>query len=206
MDNNGETIYKTPMFLYFNIKMHLYLCLLVNETKNPQHLDCGRSIPGTHGDKTIPDSAEPRLESFYPPFVAGIDLSHQGLVDSYNLGLPRSIQWLLMSWLLASPGHQQPWYWLYRIGRPLSYLRKDFNYLGHISVKEWQNVNTCFCSLWEVNYVTGLIEKRWSEQCAFHDCDICLCDANDLVVIWSQSSTFVAISVWWQLNILTLST
>ena len=37
------------------------------------------------GDKTIPDLAEPRLESFYPPFVAGIDLPHQGVVDSYNL-------------------------------------------------------------------------------------------------------------------------
>ena len=36
------------------------------------------------GDKTIPDSAEPRLESLYPPFVAGIDLPHQGVVDSYN--------------------------------------------------------------------------------------------------------------------------
>ena len=37
------------------------------------------------GDKTIADSAEPRLESFYPPFVAGIDQPHQGVVDSYNL-------------------------------------------------------------------------------------------------------------------------
>ena len=36
-------------------------------------------------DKTIPDSVEPRLESFYPPFVADIDLPHQGVVDSYNL-------------------------------------------------------------------------------------------------------------------------
>ena len=36
------------------------------------------------GDRTIPDSAEPRLESFYPPFVAGIDLPHQGVVDSHN--------------------------------------------------------------------------------------------------------------------------
>ena len=42
------------------------------------------------GDKTIPDSAEPRLESFYPPFVAGIDLPHQGVVDSYNLYNVRS--------------------------------------------------------------------------------------------------------------------
>ena len=36
------------------------------------------------GDKTIADSAEPRLESFYPPFVADIDLPHQGVLDSYN--------------------------------------------------------------------------------------------------------------------------
>ena len=39
-------------------------------------------MPATHGDKTIPDSAKPRLESFYPPFVAGIDQPHQGVVDS----------------------------------------------------------------------------------------------------------------------------
>ena len=37
------------------------------------------------GIKTIADSAEPHLESFYPPFLAGIDLPHQGVVDSYNL-------------------------------------------------------------------------------------------------------------------------
>ena len=43
------------------------------------------------GDKTIPDSAEPRLESFYPPFVAGIDLPHQGVVDSYNLHMAISM-------------------------------------------------------------------------------------------------------------------
>ena len=39
------------------------------------------------GDKTIPDSVEPRLESFYSPFLAGIDLPHQGVVDSYNPSL-----------------------------------------------------------------------------------------------------------------------
>ena len=45
------------------------------------------------------------------------------------LGLTRSISWLLMPWLLASPGHQQPWYWLSRIVRSLSCLRKYFNFL-----------------------------------------------------------------------------
>ena len=33
------------------------------------------------------------------------------------LGLTRSISWLLMPWLLTSPGHQQPWYWLCRLCR-----------------------------------------------------------------------------------------
>ena len=41
--------------------------------------------PPLMGDKTIPDSAEPRLESFSPPWVAGIDL-----VDSYNLHRQRT--------------------------------------------------------------------------------------------------------------------
>ena len=36
------------------------------------------------GDKMIPDSAEPHLESFYPPFIADIHLPHQGVVDSVN--------------------------------------------------------------------------------------------------------------------------
>ena len=45
------------------------------------------------------------------------------------LGLIRSISWLLMPWLLAAPGHQQPWYWLYEICKSWSYTRKDFNYL-----------------------------------------------------------------------------
>ena len=56
------------------------------------------------------------------------------------LGLTRSISWLLMPWLLTSPGYQQPWYWLCRIGRCLSYLRKDFNYLRHINVEKWHKM------------------------------------------------------------------
>ena len=56
------------------------------------------------------------------------------------LSLTRSISWLLMPWLLTSPGHQQPWYWLCRMGRFLSYLRKDFNYLRHTNVEKWHKM------------------------------------------------------------------
>ena len=56
------------------------------------------------------------------------------------LGLTKSILWLLMPWLLASPEHQQPWYLLCRIGRSLYYSRRKFNYLCHISVEEWHKM------------------------------------------------------------------
>ena len=41
-----------------------------------------------------------------------------------------------MPWLLASPGHQHPWYWQCRTGKFLSYLGKDFNYLCHVNAEE----------------------------------------------------------------------
>ena len=56
-----------------------------------------------------------------------------------QLCLTRSISWLLMPWLLASPGHQQPWYWLCRIGRSLSYSRRNFKYVLLV----WRNDIKC---------------------------------------------------------------
>ena len=81
-----------------------------------------------------------RKDSLTPPwsdqisFICGLTLNVQ---EPSYLGFISSIPWLLMPWLLASPGHQQPWYWLYRIVRSLSYLRKDFNFLYHVIVEEW---------------------------------------------------------------------
>ena len=42
--------------------------------------------------------------------------------------------------IAADVQHQQPWYWLCRMGRSMSYLRKDFNHLCHIKVKEWHKM------------------------------------------------------------------
>ena len=44
------------------------------------------------------------------------------------------ISFLLMPWLLASPRHQHPWYWLCRLCKYLSYARKDF-----CVMLEWRN-------------------------------------------------------------------
>ena len=56
------------------------------------------------------------------------------------VGLIWSISWLLMCWLLASAGHQQPLYWLSEISKSWSFMRKDFHYLchdTHVDVEEW---------------------------------------------------------------------
>ena len=68
-------------------------------------------------------------------YVASTVLTLNVRGPSY-LGLTRSLSWLLLSWLLASPGHQRPRYWLCVMGKSLSYLRKDFNHLCHINVEE----------------------------------------------------------------------
>ena len=58
--------------------------------------------------------------------------------------MTRSIPWLLMLWLLRSPGHQQPWYWLFRVNRSLSFMGKDFTYLCYWSVGKWYKMQIFF--------------------------------------------------------------
>ena len=55
--NTGTVWYLSHCFSRTKIR-----CLSVNETKNPQHLHCGRLISATHVDKRIPDPAEPRMK------------------------------------------------------------------------------------------------------------------------------------------------
>ena len=84
------------------------------------------------------------------------------------LGLTRSISLLLMSWLLTLLGHQQPWYWLCRMGRSLSYLRKYFNHPCHINVEEWHknaNIHMFYVpaekfSMKRVNYLISMLRTH----------------------------------------------
>ena len=82
----------------------------------------------------------PRLSDAYMHCKFGYFPLTLNMRGPSQLGFTRSISWLLMPWLLASPGHQQPWYWLYRIGRFLSYLRKDFNCRRRINEEIWHKM------------------------------------------------------------------
>ena len=85
LDDDGETPYETLTFLCLTLK-YTFICVYwwTRQRIHNTLIVVDRYLQ-LMGDKTIPDSAEPRLESFYPPFVARIDLPHQGVVDSYNL-------------------------------------------------------------------------------------------------------------------------
>ena len=62
--------------------------------------------------------------------------------------------WLVIPWMIALPGHQQPWHCLCRINRSLSSMRKDFNYLNHLSV---ENADMYIIVFWKKNcHVKGL--------------------------------------------------
>ena len=70
------------------------------------------------------------------PWIMMLTLNVRG--PSY-LRLTRSISWLLMPWLLTSPGHQQPRYWLYRI-----YVGPSLTWGRILSVKSmWRNDIKC---------------------------------------------------------------
>ena len=51
-------------------------------------------------------------------------------------GITRSIPWLLMPWLQKEPGHQQPWYWIFRINGSLASMR---NYCTACAILLLQN-------------------------------------------------------------------
>ena len=74
-------------------------------------------------------------------------------------GIPRLIPLVMMPWLLASPGHQQP-YWLCRIHKSLSSMKQNFNNINCI--------NYCSCitsvSSNDRNANIFLCFLRWGQQ------------------------------------------
>ena len=75
------------------------------------------------------------LSAKWRPFCVDFNVLTLNVRGPSYFGLSRSISWLLMPWLLSLPGHQHPWYWQCRIGRFLSYLRKDPNFQNDTKCK-----------------------------------------------------------------------
>ena len=77
MYDDGERTYEMLMLLCLTLK-YTFICVYC-WTRQRIHntLIVVDRYLWLMGDKMIPDSAEPHMELFYPPFIAGIDLSLQ---------------------------------------------------------------------------------------------------------------------------------
>ena len=89
-----------------------------------------------------------------------------------------------MPWLLGWPGHQQPWYWLCKLGRALSYMRK-------ISI-------TCVMSMWRIvrncEYMFIFLLKNLArkDRAIIHTCVcvfvcVCVCGGGGGGVVMTPS-------------------
>ena len=79
--------------------------------------------------------------------------------------ISRSIPWLLMTWLLMSPGHQQPCYWLWTTNRSLSSIGRNFKYLHHPNFGKWYKMQIDFyvsSKIYSAQY--GLLYRSGSQN------------------------------------------
>ena len=61
------------------------------------------------------------------------------------------IAWLKMPWFLVLPGHQQPWYWIYKMAGPVPSIRKTF--LTNCNISLWNvDVNCEYMVIFRQNY------------------------------------------------------
>ena len=63
-----------------------------------------------------------------------------------------------MTWLLTSPGHQQLWYWLFRINASL--MKEDFEYLQYLIAKISQKRRYSFVPL-KINSARHVLTNAW---------------------------------------------
>ena len=94
-----------------------------------------------------------------------------------------------MPWLLVLTGHQQPWYWLFEIGRSLSYMRKDFNYLCHVNVEQWHKMWIYYCSSEKFSiqnvWILRMISQHWFRiQIIMAWCCLVTCHHYLILIQW----------------------
>ena len=81
-----------------------------------------------------------KMSAKWRPFCLGPNVLTLLVLKQEYSGITKSIPLLLMSWLLVSPGHQQPWYWPYRTNRFLS-SKGNYRKVSNIRHTKSQNLN-----------------------------------------------------------------
>ena len=83
-------------------------------------------------------------------------------------GMIMSKPWLQMPWLLDPPGHQQPWYWIYRMNESLSFILGWVGLWGFLwwapsaKRKDHHRVSSGWSSVWHHSN-TGLSSTQFEQ-------------------------------------------
>ena len=110
---------------------------VVTQRLDKKHSSAGGAILPASSEKTPnPKKKSPHVDNK----KKAASSRHTDSVSAFLTLNMRGPSYLGLTRLLTSPGHQQLWYWLCRIGRLLSYLGKDFNYLRRINVEKWHKM------------------------------------------------------------------
>ena len=217
MDDDDETTYETEIFLCLTLKYTFIGVYWWTRQRIHNTLIVVDRYLRRMGDKTIPDSAEPRLESFYPPFVAGIDLPHQGVVDSYSLihtGVPDKRRWSEIDW--SQPGYETAFWW--RHNRWVTSQSTDpikwSIYLLHYSPRLYSGIApdgsfwTALSAHWQCLSLSEYFSLWWwwySRDSRFsavlqgpaHSCFSALCSIRVDMVLPSQGHENGSWTPWW---------
>ena len=122
--------------LKFNYFHWWFLMSLILQLVWKLQTKLGLVIPRNSNKKSIDKTLNPLHGTQWRDVQKRIQISIFLMLKLEHYRQIRSIPGLLMLWLLASPGHQQPWYRLCRINRSLFSMGKNSNYLILISSNE----------------------------------------------------------------------
>ena len=91
-----------------------------------------------------------------------------------------------MTWLLTSPGHQQLWYWLFRINASLFSMEEDFEYLQYLIAKISQKRRYSFVPL-KINSARHVLTNAWwRHQMEAFSALLAICAGNSPVPLNSR--------------------
>ena len=115
---------------HFNFNMNGPFILNVTGVPHSHHCGGGCTICGSKGHDTLCSRLSHITRRLFLEYIVTL----MGLKPAFR-GRNRSMQRLLMLWLLASPGHRQQHNCFYNIGKTLTSLRNDWNYPPQCSLK-----------------------------------------------------------------------
>ena len=112
--------------------------------------------------------------------------------ELFYLGRTIVIPWVLRHWLLASPDHRRPWYWLCEMGRALSLVVKDF-----CDVSMRRSCLMTYKSFLTINSILNRLAKLFKRALQWRHLEIKASQITESCMFRPTSSQLLIIGLLW---------